>query len=316
MYLFVTASCACIFGASIYFCTWIFEVAGCPLVEDAGSYLAYCSDPRYGDYEHLAYALNLVPAAVNSAKQAKVIVLGNSRTQVAFSTPQVDHFFRSQSITYQILGFGYGETVEFAEHLFREYNFKPRILIINVDPFFERGLTKPAVQAIAAGAQVWLDGSMKTAFEHIHGSICHLSNDLCRRTSGSVYRSAETGQWLWHNYNTSRDIPGEAITSAKARPITDADIEEFSKIAARTLPSFNVPSSCIILTSVPTPQIDGETIAMRLGSELGLPVVIPNIKEMRSSDGSHLATVSAERWSDAFLVHSAPIMKQCISTGP
>jgi hypothetical protein len=117
------------------------------------------SNVRYGDYEHLAYALELVPAAMRSLKNAEVVIPGNSRTQAAFSTPQVDHFFRARSISYHVLGFGYGEPAEFAAYLFKKYHLAPRVLIINADPFFTDGLTTPAEQAVAAGPQVWVEAT-------------------------------------------------------------------------------------------------------------------------------------------------------------
>ena len=318
-YLATLLTCSCIFGVTIYFSTWAAKVAGCPLLDEAGSYLAYCSDSRYGDYEHLAYALELVPAAVRSLKNAEVIILGNSRTQVAFSTPQVDNFFRARSISYHVLGFGYGETGEFAAYLFRKYHLTPRVLIINADPFFTEGLSTPAQQAIAAGPQVWVDGLMKTAFEHVHGFVCRVSSRACLHTAGSIYRSFETGQWLWHGhntYNTSLSIVGEEISSRKATPLDDTALKKFHDVATRLLPSFNIRKRCIILTAVPTPRIDGDRIAGALGADFRLPVVLPNIQGMRSSDGNHLTPTSAENWSAAFLSDSALTIGQCLVIGP
>jgi hypothetical protein len=312
-YLATLLTCSCIFGVSIYFSTWAVKVAGCPLLNEAGSYLAYCSDAQYGDYEHLAYALELVPAAARSLKNAEVVILGNSRTQVAFSTPQVDNFFRARSISYHVLGFGYGETGEFAAYLFRKYHLTPRVLIINADPFFTEGLTTPAQQAVAAGPQIWVDGLMKTAFEHVHGLVCRISSRSCRHTAGSVYRSFETGQWLWHGYNTAVSVAGEEISSKKKTPLDDIQMKKFHDVATQLLPSFNARKQCAILTAVPTPEIDGEKIAAALGTDLGLRVVLPNIQGMRSSDGSHLTTTSAEKWSAAFLSDSASTIGQCLA---
>lgn len=312
-YLAILLTCSCLFGISIYFSTWVAKVAGCPLLNEAGSYLAYCSNASYGDYEHLAYALDLVPAAVRSLKNAEVVILGNSRTQVAFSTPQVDDFFRARSVSYHVLGFGYGEPAEFAAYLFKKYHLTPRVLIINADPFFTDGLTTPAAQAVAAGPQVWANALMKTAFGHVQGFVCRISSRICRHTANSVYRSFETGQWLWHGYISSASMVGEEISSAKAISLDDTALTKFQDVAARLLSSFNVPKHCILLTAVPTSEIDGDRIARALAADFGLPVVLPNLQGMRTSDGSHLTTTSAENWSAALLSDSASIIGQCLA---
>ncbi len=310
-YLAILLACSCVFGTAIYFSTWVTEVAACPLVDEAGTYMAYCSDDRYGDYEHLAYGLELVPSAVRALKNAEVVILGSSRTQIAFSTPQVDRFFRDRSISYHALGFGYNETGEFAAYLFRKYHLTPRVLVINTDTFFTEGLSIPAKMAIAAGPQVRVDGLMKTAFEHVHSLVCRISSRACRHTNVfSIYRSPETGQW--HGYATA-PVLGEEISSTKKESLDDADLKTSQDVAARLLPSFNVRKECIILTAVPTPAIDGERIARVLGADFGLPVVLPNIQGMRSSDGSHLTRISAESWSAAFLLDSALSIERCLA---
>jgi hypothetical protein len=304
-------ACSCIFGTAIYFSTWLAKVAACPLADDAGTYLAYCSDRRYGDFEHMAYGLELVPSAVRSLKNAEVVILGNSRTQVAFSTPQVDQFFRDRSISYHVLGFGYNETGEFAAYLFRKYRLTPRVLIINADTFFTEGLSNQAKRAIAAGPQVWVDGLMKMAFERLHNRICRISSRTCRHTDAfSIYRSSETGQW--HGYGTA-PVLGEEILSMKSGSLDDADLKTSHDVTARLLPSFNVRKECIILTGVPNPIIDGEKIARVLGQDFGLSVVLPDIKGMRSYDGSHLTRTSAESWSAAFLSDSAVTIERCLA---
>jgi hypothetical protein len=129
--------------------------------------------------------------------------------------------------------------------------------------------------------------------------VCRISSRICLRTANSVYRSFETGQWLWHGYISPASAPGEEISSSKAIPLDDTTLTKFHDVATRLLPSFNVRKPCIILTAVPTSQIDGDRIARALAADFGLPVMLPNIEGMRTSDGSHLTTTSAENWSAA-----------------
>ena len=49
----------------------------------ADRYLAYCGGGNYADFEHGAFFYNLEPPALDYARNADVLVLGNSRLQVA-----------------------------------------------------------------------------------------------------------------------------------------------------------------------------------------------------------------------------------------
>lgn len=306
---------ACIFAAPIYLGGWAAKVSGCPLLQVPGSYMAYCSEPRYGDFEHLAYGLGLVPEAVESLKRADVVMLGNSRTQVAFSTKQVDDYFRSRSIRYHVLGFGYGEYGEFPAYIFRKYQLSPRVVIINTDPFFTDEISTAGKAALSASALVWADALMKRTFESIHSYAC---SALCWwheawSKPGSIYRSFETGQWLWSGYGTYdtrhfRD--GDEIKPSK--PIEDAEMQKYYDAALKILPSFNVPKECIILTGIPTPPINSDEIAASLAKRLGVARVQPAVAGMRSGDVSHLTMASAERWAPAFLADADATIKRCL----
>ena len=98
--------------------------------------MAYCGSDQYGDYEHGAYYYDLETEAVKSLRAAKVVFLGDSRTQIGFSTDPVQAYFKERAIPYYIAGFGYAETVDFEQLLVERYKIKPDVLIINSDPFF------------------------------------------------------------------------------------------------------------------------------------------------------------------------------------
>ena len=83
----------------------------------ADVYLAYCGGSHYADYEHGAFAFGLEPSAIEYARQANVLFLGNSHMQVAFSTPATSGWFSARSTSYYLLGFSYSENMVFAEYL-------------------------------------------------------------------------------------------------------------------------------------------------------------------------------------------------------
>ena len=63
----------------------------------ADRYVAYCNGANYADYEHGAFQFNLEPSVQDSVRNADVLFLGNSRTQVAFSTAPTEQWFSANS---------------------------------------------------------------------------------------------------------------------------------------------------------------------------------------------------------------------------
>src|SRR5262245_22190797 len=61
-----------------------------------GMFLAACSSPTYGDYEHGAFAVPTETAAVHQAEAAKVVIFGHSHSQVAFSTEATRRYFANR----------------------------------------------------------------------------------------------------------------------------------------------------------------------------------------------------------------------------
>jgi len=64
-----------------------------------------------------------------------VLVLGNSRLQVALSNDATADWFKAASARYYLLRFIYNENMLFTEDLLRQMNFHASVFIINVDDF-------------------------------------------------------------------------------------------------------------------------------------------------------------------------------------
>jgi hypothetical protein len=123
---------------------WAIDSARCRLHREPGTFLAYCTEPHYGFYEQGAYWFGLEPRAIEHLKKADVLFLGNSRAQFGFSTENLRNYFRRRGISYYVMGFGYGESNEFALALIEKYRLKPKLLVIDADPFFNTGVSNPA----------------------------------------------------------------------------------------------------------------------------------------------------------------------------
>src|SRR5215469_345245 len=60
----------------------------------ADRYLAYCGGGNYADFEHGALFYDLEPPAMENARNADVLVLGNSTLQVALSNQATADWFK------------------------------------------------------------------------------------------------------------------------------------------------------------------------------------------------------------------------------
>jgi len=72
-----------------------------------------------------------------------------------------------------------------------------------------------------------------------------------------------------------------------------------------------IAQECVVLTMVPsvsTRYAEAAAIAERLH----LPLVAPRLEGLRTFDGSHLDSASAERWSRAFYEQAGPLIERCL----
>ena len=73
-----------------------------------------------------------------SHKKAEVLFLGNSWTGHPFSSEATASFMRARRAPYHVMGFGYEASSTVALALIKKYDLHPKVMIINVDPFFPR----------------------------------------------------------------------------------------------------------------------------------------------------------------------------------
>src|SRR5262249_25596561 len=86
-------------------------IFACPASYGSTAYLSDCNSIGYGDYDHGAFWFGLRPEAQRAASNARVLVLGNSRTQFGFSSPDTVRWFAERSISFYMLGFSHYESV-------------------------------------------------------------------------------------------------------------------------------------------------------------------------------------------------------------
>lgn len=286
---------------------------GCFQPLPAGSFMAYCSSPGFGDYEHGAYYYGLQPDALAHMRKADVLFFGTSRAQLALSTTALTRFFATRTIKPYLLGFGYDEPGAFPLALVKKYELKPDAIVILADPFF-RDRTTGHVRVSSKDWFRWrivtelYEYTMKRGMITIGTAICSLWPSHCAPAWASVYRSSQDGTWQTFAFDYSAHAP---ITDQASTTYTAAMAATDLPFAERFIAATGVSRGCIMLSAAPGPLVNSSAYLTEIGRLLGVHVVLPRLDGLTSFDGNHLSPDSAERWSAALLQEIGNVLSDC-----
>jgi hypothetical protein len=276
-----------------------------------GDFLAYCQSKQYGDYEHGALYYGLEPGIRDSIRGAKVIILGSSRAQAAFSTKAVRAYFDKHELPFFLMGFGYGEGSPIALAILKRWKAAPKVLVINADPFFLDRSSEPALETFEGKPAFLWRLTLKMMFQRVHRILCSAAPFLCRESEPSIFRSPRDGQWNWVGpYVAERTIP---IDSAMQKKLEPERIEQSRQWGEKFLGEIGLNRRCVVLTGVPNPLADTRAMAEALAEALRTSSIFPPVDGLATLDGGHLNTASAERWSDQFVKALTPILQECLT---
>lgn len=309
-YLLIVAIVAALAACGFYAGSMVSKAMACA-ASQPGAYLAYCNNTSYASYEHAALGNDLEPRAVEALKQAEVLILGNSRAMTAFSTKPVDEFFKKIGHRYYVMSFGYDEFDLFPEYIIKKYGLKPMLIIINADPFFANLFSVPGKAAAEFGLRSASENRFKQFAASVIETFCSWGA-ACRNTTQAIYRSRETGQWIWRDTLLVGGVKPFPFDEAKRTPIADGLLRHWNANAQHFLERLRLPDTCIILTSVPNQRMASERVAEFVAEQNKLLTVNVEGGPYLTYDGSHLDAGSADRWSAAFLEKADPLMRGCI----
>jgi hypothetical protein len=293
-----------IVGASVW------RSRGCVVPGHDGAFLAYCGNTAFGDYEHGALYYGFEPRAIQNLQAAAVLILGNSRSQFAFSNPEVDQYFTGRGIKYFLLGFGYGEMSELPLAIMRKYGVKPKVIIANADPFFSHQLSEPTEAIFRGTPSTWAKYLLKKVTLDLLPNLCKASPSSCASPSSLVYRSVINGSW--------DTVPAvfPQTTTFPFNPVLDPfdqNLIDFWSIAGREfLQETKIDRRCVVLTGVPAPDYAGIALAKGMADKLDLTLVNVTAPNMATMDHAHLNADTARRWSKIFLDRAGPIIERCL----
>lgn len=234
---------------------------------------------------------------------ADVLMLGNSRSLVAFSRKAVHSFFEQRGLSYYQLGFP-DARADFARVLFEKYDLRPRLVVANADWFFRPGVSHWAEDAMRESRF----DAIKRRFEQrakfearrlLHTVLPHPVGRDLEGSEAMVYRSISRGDWLtqWNKTNVT------SVYWRKLPPPSPQEIENAAAFKAEV----EARGARLVLTFVPS-RIDGRRWVRELAKQIDVPLVLPELQDLQTVDGSHLDAASAARFSEAFLAELDPLL--------
>jgi hypothetical protein len=267
-------------------------------------YLAYCGSTSFGDYEHGAFYFGTEPAAIAAASSADVVFLGDSRVQLALSNRAVVEFFQSRGIRFYNLGFGYIASSENATGILRRWNLRPKLVVINADPFFSARVEAPLDEIRKNPVSAFIRTVSKALAERVQALTRRI---LSTPPYGAVYRSRHDGGW-----DVSRIIAPDAPKHAvDPTPTPAGDLRAIIRRAEAFAPLLPARKECVVLTFIPADHYTWEG-AKLLAASMGASYVAPTVDGLSTMDRNHLNPNSAAKWSAAFLKELEPFLSRCL----
>jgi len=273
---------------------------------DGDYYLGYCQGRSYGDYDHGAFWFALETAARDHATAADILFVGNSRMQFGFSAPALQRWSATQGFKYYLLGFSHVENATFIAPLLSSLKPAARAYVINLDQFFVEEETLPG-RDVMHRPETRTRYVTKQTWQAFHRVVCSALSFLCG-WEVTFYRQRNTGEW---RLGGSRGLVPSGVGLADLPPASPDRLAREAARAAQFIANLGVERRCIILTYVPTRESERAT-AEKLASTLGFDLIAPDVKDLRTFDGSHLDPESAERFTTGFLAMSWPRLRECL----
>lgn len=311
-------------SAIVYLCVPIIfginKISGCSSDHYLGdNYIAYCNSKDFGAYEHGAFYYDLEPEVSKQIQEADIIFLGNSRSQIVFSTEAINNYLKNNNLKFYVMGFSYNEGDLFAADLLKKLKAKPKMIVFNNDNFFRSGyspISNPIIENPIAQMRGYYE---KYLWERIHFEVCsHDTKFFFSKFCGNLptfFRSRETGRWfLSESYGfKGRFKPASFSPGLSVNYKVDSGVA-YGRHFFRGLP--RIDSRCIVSTLVPSNSKEAYLqYSQDIAKNLNIPFVFPSASDLYLYDNSHLNQESAEEWAKRFIEAADPIIQNCLISG-
>jgi hypothetical protein len=293
---------------------WNLRITGCNSYGyRLNAYISNCSSPHFGDYEHGAIAFELEPETIDAARKSDAVYFGFSFGMVALSTNATESYFRSKNARFYNLGFS-GEFSPFYDYILPKLNIRPRIVLIDVEPFFADVQSEAAIYIENHPIRSRIEYMLKKVWQAIQKRSCDSNNNgsiaICG-TTFNTFRVLDTGR-LIVDYQQIHKKPMPRIP-----PKFDSEVSPNVKISVTSLAEdflnkHKIEATCTIMFATPN-SFGNQLLAKDVAEGVGANFVNVDVPNIATVDGGHMARDDAERWSAEFWKAADPIIRRCLS---
>jgi hypothetical protein len=298
-------------GSLIYFKAWPAGCDGSGYTDDF--YMAWCASPNYQFFDHGAIFFSLDEASNSNLKSADILILGDSRTQTAFSAEAIDRYFMQQNLRYFSLGFGNGEADIFPMAIIKKFNLRPKYVLIDATYFFENHINGFSSEIVRGSVISQLEYYAKALFQPLHKWLCGSTQKTIKPyfcgSEPTIYRSRINGTWEFKNFSkTKNNIPIRVATSVPAN--TQNIQSQRTEIAKKYKKILSDLGACMIITFVPRSGISPR-VTRDIAKAVNAPLAIPNLAGLATWDNSHLNDQSVKVFAERFVDIISAARQEC-----
>jgi len=273
----------------------------------AGHFLAH---DRGGHVDHHVLLHGMDDDTLRNLREADVLLMGNSRLMFALRGGALRQYFVMRGLRPFALGFGHEEQHRFPLEVMRRHGLRPKVVIANVDNFFG-GVTS------AWGERVLRDtvfDAWKVEFESttshavrrvLHQVVPHVPDLWDDEREFIIYRSERDGAWFIATH-FGRGARLETFYRGRDH-VRPHNLE----LARAFKAAVEATGARLIFALVPGRDVS-LTHAQMLAAAVGVPLVAPEVPDLRTMDGSHLTDESADRYASVFFQYLDPVLDEVL----
>ncbi|WP_157899273.1 hypothetical protein [Luteitalea pratensis] len=269
----------------------------------AGHFLAH---DRGGHVDHHVLLHGMDAETLRNLQRADVLLMGNSRLMFALRGEALRQYFVTRGLRPFALGFGHEEQHQFPLEVMRRHHLRPRLVIVNVDNFFggvtsswgERVLRDSRFNAWKIEAEATVAHVIR---REMHLVVPHVPDLWDGEREFILYRSERDGSW----FVATRF--GRGATLEPFYRGRDTVRPHNLQLARAFKESVEATGARVVFVLVPGRDVS-LTHAQLLADAVGVPLVAPDVPDLRTMDGSHLTDASAAGYASAFFQHLDPVL--------
>ena len=273
----------------------------------AGHFLAH---DRGGHVDHHVLLHGMDAETLRNLHRADVLLMGNSRLMFALRGEALRQYFVTRGLRPFALGFGHEEQHQFPLEVMRRHHLRPRLVIVNVDNFFG-GVTSSWGERVLRDSRfdAWKIETEATVAHvvrrEMHRVVPHVPDLWDGEREFIIYRSERDGSWFVAT-DFGRGVRLESFYRGRdfVRPHN-------LQLARAFKESVEATGARVIFVLVPGRDVS-LTHAQLLADAVGVPLVAPDVPDLRTMDGSHLTDASAARYASAFFQHLDPVLDELL----